>query len=759
MNFIFFDRTMCTANIDTLFFRYCLIRQPSLIKFVLARWVFGFLHIFGLVREEQYFNRRWRFLKSVRGALGRAEKFWLRKRPKVYDIFPGENNLWITRWPEAVMLPLASRYGAVLIAPFFDLVDGRFAHFEDTAALYKRALKNYRPKLAADAPKELVPTGLETVHVFRGHAYKTVGRCRAAQMIYGLFTFIVLLLLGVFLGLVGLYLGTFSFSETIFPEILARPGTALLNIWPTVLLIFLLYFIFNRVWSSFTLTALSALLLSLANWFKLSARADPFMPSDLRSLGDLFSTLPQSFSEVSPEVWICLGLCLIAGVLAALIVRSRIVSSKLRFCGLFAVVCLVIFSYFTLYTNDSIYASAAPATAPGEETLAYVSRGCQYPFLHAANSAPVSEPDGYDRYETLSAFSRYVTEDIPADDKVNVVFVMLESFSDLSELNCLDMTIDVYRPLHMLQKDSVHGSLISDVFAEETAITEREVLTGNLDGAQYRSDASSYTRFFNRQGYATEFYADSPARLFNRANVSGYLGFAESVFNEEAPAGSDESFFEGVRSRFVEHAATGTPYFGFSVGRVAAPPRDGRTFIAPGTMTEEQLNAINGYLGGVETTVREIADLADWFDTREEPVVLVVFGDRLPDLGEEVYAAMGANISPEKADGFLKRYGVPYVIHANRAAEYVLNVDLTGEGETISPCFLFNELFKQTGWGGTAYMKVAGELMESVPVIHPTARCIEGGEVTAELSEEAAEKLAFFKNVSYLRRWDFADYR
>ncbi|MBO6010350.1 MAG: hypothetical protein J6P71_00955, partial [Oscillospiraceae bacterium] len=81
---------MCTANIDTLFFRYCLLRQPSLVKYVLGRWVFGFLHLFGLVRDERYYNRRWLFIKSVRGMLGRAEKFWKRRRPKVYDIFPGE---------------------------------------------------------------------------------------------------------------------------------------------------------------------------------------------------------------------------------------------------------------------------------------------------------------------------------------------------------------------------------------------------------------------------------------------------------------------------------------------------------------------------------------------------------------------------------------------------------------------------------------------------------------------------------------------
>ena len=514
------------------------------------------------------------------------------------------------------------------------------------------------------------------------------------------------------------------------------------------------------IWFSFSATAVATLLLSLASWFKLAARNDPFMPADLRSAGDVFALVPRSFSAVDTRVYICVGLCLLAAVLAALIVRSRIFSSKLRFSGLFAGICLIIFSYFTLYTNDGIYASAAEPAAPGEETLAYVSRGCQYPFLHAANTSKVEVPEGYDKYSTLSAFSRYVTEDIPAADKVNFVFVMFESFADLSELDCLDMTVDVYRPLHMLQKVSVHGTLVSDVFAEETAITEREVLTGNFDGPPYRSEASSYVRYFERQGYATQFACDSPARIFNRANVAEYLGFGEWTFNEAGGRGSGEAFFRDIQSRFVSHVVSSDePYLGFSVGRVAAPSGDGRTFIAPGTMTEEQLDAINGYLGGVETTVSGIAALADWFDAREEPVVLVVFGDRMPDLGEEVYAAMGANISPEKGDGFLKRYGVPYVIHANPAAGHVLNVDMTGEGGTISPCFLFNELFGRLGMGGTAYMKVAGELMDAVPVVHPTGRFVAGGEVAAELGDEAAEKLAFYKNVSFMRRWNFADYR
>ncbi len=766
MNFIFFDRTMCTANIDTLFYRYCLLRQPSLIKYLLGRWIFGLLHVFGLVREERYCNRRWRFLKSVRGPLDRAARFWQRRRPRVYDIFRGEDNLWITRWPEPVMLPLAGKFGAVLVAPAFDLVDGRFSHYEDTAALYRRALKNYRPKLAADAPREMIPTGLETVHVYRGRVYSTAARCRTAQFLHGLCTFIILFALGVLLGMIGLYFGTASFSQEAFASLLARPGTVMLNILPGILLIFLFFFIFNRVWFAFSLTALATLALTLTNWFKLAALRDPFTAADVRTLSDVFPTFPRSIGEAGGGVLLGIGICVLAALVAAFLVRSRIVSAKVRFSGLLALVCLIIFSYFTLYTNDTIYASAAAPVSAGEETLEYVSRGCVYPFLHGIKSAEPEPPEGYDELATVKAFSRYVTEDIPDDDKVSIVFVMADSLADLSELECLDLRIDVYRPLHMLQKDSVYGSLLTDVFASDAIVTERSVLTGSPSDLSFRSDASSYVRYFARQGYVTGGCCTDDALLFNRANVSGFLGFDDYSFDAGSSGTSEAGFFEEVRTLFEEHAETSdAPYFGFSVTDLCGGPypsdKDlyGRSFFAPGTLTDEQINVISNYLGSVEATVKGIADLADYFDDRPEPVILVVFGGHLPDLGEEVYTAMGANIAEEKHEGFLNRYETPYVIHANPAAEYVLNVDLTGEGRTVSPCFLMSELFSRVGWGGTAYMKTSAELMDDVPVIHASGRFVTEDGVTKELSDAVRDKLKFYNDVSYYRRRNFADYR
>lgn len=763
LNFVFFDRTVCTANIDTLFYRYCLLRQPSLIKYFFGRWIFGLLHIFGLVREERFYNRRWRFLKSVRGPLNRAEKFWQRRRPKVYDLFPGEANLWITRWPEAIMLPLANKHGAVLIAPSFDLVDGRFAHYEDTASLYKRALKTYRPKLAADAPRELIPTGLETVHVYRGHVFKTARRCRAAQFGHGFLIFLVLLILGIFLGIAGLYFGTASYSPEIFSSILSRPLTAVLNLLPSVMLVFFFYFIFNRVWFAFSLTALGTLALSLTSWYKLAARGDPFIPMDLHTLSDVFPYFPKNAADIDHAVLLVVAICIVLSIITGLLVSSRIVSPKLRFSGIFAALCLIIFSYFTLYTNDSIYASASVALPAGQETEAYVSRGCTYPFLHGIKTAHIESPDGYDELRTVKSFSRYVTENIPIENRVSIICVMLDDFADFS--SSLDMTNDVYRPLHMLQKDSLHGTLITDVFGSGSEITERSVLTGNPADTYYRSDTSSYVRYFAGQGYYTEAVIASEPELFNRRNVSEFLGFENCSFLDAAAAMDAECLFDEVRTRFETYAeSSGGPYFSFSlIGERSYPADENlyrKTYIAPGTLTDEELNVLNNYLGGIETVAQGVSDLADYFDSRTEPVILIVFGGHLPDLGDDVFAAIGANISADKTDGFIRRYGTPYLIHANASAEYVLDTELNGEGRMISPCFLFNEAFSHIGWGGTAYLKVAGELSDIIPVIHTSGKYIlSDGNVTRTLDEEQSSLLAFYRETSYYRRMNYADYR
>lgn len=132
---------------------------------------------------------------------------------------------------------------------------------------------------------------------------------------------------------------------------------------------------------------------------------------------------------------------------------------------------------------------------------------------------------------------QYRDADIPDEQKVTVVGIMLEAFSDLTDfpaLGELSSVRGVYEPLHELEKRSVSGDLLTNIFAGGTTDTEWGFLTGYSEHEEFRSATDSFVRYFKAQGYDTLYRHPGYSWFYNRSNVNEYLGFDESVFNESA---------------------------------------------------------------------------------------------------------------------------------------------------------------------------------------------------------------------------------
>ena len=126
---------------------------------------------------------------------------------------------------------------------------------------------------------------------------------------------------------------------------------------------------------------------------------------------------------------------------------------------------------------------------------------------------------------------------------------------------------------------------------------------------------------------------------------------------------------------------------------------------------------------------------------KDEPVVLVFFGDHKPWLGynDVTYGAYGINVDTSTEEGFFNYFSTRYLILANDAAKKVTGNDFSGEGEKISPHFLMNKVFELCGYKGSAYMQYTSEIMKKAPVMHRAMT----------LPEE-------YKNVAYYYRKNFA---
>ena len=203
------------------------------------------------------------------------------------------------------------------------------------------------------------------------------------------------------------------------------------------------------------------------------------------------------------------------------------------------------------------------------------------------------------------------------------------------------------------------------------------------------------------------------------------------------------------------------PYFHFSVSYQGHGPypddalTDGDGYWDGPYQEESTYYILNNYLRSVQDTAACLAELADGLRQEDSPVVLVVFGDHNPWLGygNSVYQELGIDLDTSSKSGFYNYYGTRYLIWANDAAREALGRDFTGTGPDVSPCFLMNVLFDQCGWGrGSAFMQLAGQVMDRTPVVSQSGFYLEDGQLTDTPSEEAQELLSRYGIAQYYRK-------
>ena len=146
--------------------------------------------------------------------------------------------------------------------------------------------------------------------------------------------------------------------------------------------------------------------------------------------------------------------------------------------------------------------------------------------------------------------------------------------------------------------------------------------------------------------------------------------------------------------------------------------------------------------------------LSDYLDTLDEPVVLFLYGDHKPWLGNgaSIYQGLGINLDTATQEGFLNYYSTWYLIWGNQAAKAQLGNPFQGEGPDLSPCFLMDEVFRQCGWEGPAYMQAQREAALALPVLHTTGWVKENGQYTQTPSPAGLALVEKFQGLSAFAR-------
>ena len=545
--------------------------------------------------------------------------------------------------------------------------------------------------------------------------------------------------------------GTGPMHEALFSSYLHNPLLLIMNFLPVFCTLVFLYALSGRMWLGFSVTGLLFFALSVVQQFKLMYRDEPFvMPEILLFRESLMMKGHYNISIFASNPLTLIGLIAMVSVTVFLFLQYRtpwVGKARRRLLMGSALAALFIFQgvsgpYFSPKISIRVGENAPINTLNATEN--YIARGLVYPFILSAKKFSGNKPENYDKKLSAMLWEKVKEPKVPEEKKVHVISVMLESFSDFSVFDNIPIHRDVYNSFHAIQKESVHGRMIADIFGGGTVNTERGFLTG-FSGTGYAestammSDTYSHVRYLKENGYVTEALHPIYGWFYNRKNVNPRLGFDEylsydNYFNEvEERVGDtdwlytrDNHFFPEVEKRMNDAAAKGQYYFSYALtyqghGPYADYNMADRNYVD--RMEGQDVKdwaMFNNYLSNIAATDDALGDLVESLRKNPAPVVLIFFGDHKPALGEgdSGYKSMGINIDLSTLEGQMNYYTTPYVIWANDAAKKKLGKDFVGEGPDLSPCLLMRYLFDTMGWPHDGMMAVQDEYLPETTVLH-----------------------------------------
>ena len=271
-----------------------------------------------------------------------------------------------------------------------------------------------------------------------------------------------------------------------------------------------------------------------------------------------------------------------------------------------------------------------------------------------------------------------------AQAKPHIIYVMNESFMDVTRLPGVTFSEDPLANYHRLSASADYGRFCSVTCGGGTGLVEMEAFTGVpsafLSGDTANTDLAasdyaampSYVRVLRDNGYETIAFHAHTSELYNRAENYPLIGFDQVLFYEgymaqgtyEGGYFDDDSTADVMISLFEENR-DGPVYLYVMTMQNHQPYYAGRydedrvTVSADG-LSREARECLQCYVNGLYDADRMLGRLVDYFSAVEEPVILVFSGDHTPSMtlsdGDSVFAQTGFISAARSADWTLEDY-------------------------------------------------------------------------------------------------------
>ncbi|HJA07484.1 MAG TPA: sulfatase-like hydrolase/transferase [Candidatus Mediterraneibacter pullicola] len=453
----------------------------------------------------------------------------------------------------------------------------------------------------------------------------------------------------------------------------------------------LVYLVRRRVFARI-LISVFWIFLGICNGYLLTKRVTPFNAQDLKVLSDALE-LTGNYFNTFELIMIIIGVVALVFWVVSMWRRGGQFTGKMH--RVIALGGVVVSFGACLWLTEAAIDKRVISNYFGNIAFAYEDYGFPYCFSASLFNTGINKPAGYSE-ETMKEISGNgeLTKSETGrsgEELPNIIFVQLESFFDPTEVEWLRFSEDPIPNLRKLFSEYSTGYFKVPSVGAGTANTEFEVLTGmsmrffGPGEYPYKTYAKTNTlesaaSALGALGYGAEALHNNGGNFYSRAQVFNNMGFDHYTSKEfmnilqTTPKGwaTDDILVPNIMESMD---TTEGQDFVFTVsveGHGEYPTEkvlENPEIIVSGVEDEGERNAWEYYVNLVYEMDKFAGDLIEAVEARNEPTVLIFYGDHLPTMNLEAKDLKSKylyntnyviwdNIGLEKKDGNIAAYQV-----------------------------------------------------------------------------------------------------
>lgn len=486
------------------------------------------------------------------------------------------------------------------------------------------------------------------------------------------------------------------------------------------LIICTLGFLCRSIFAGGLIVTLSVAGLSFANYYKMLITSTPLYVQDIRLVTQVggIMELNEASMKFSGESAAAVVIMLL--VLVGLFFVSRRFRPRLReglISGLISAILFASLFCVPASVESWFYGPAGSGQAAAQDTqIVHNSRcgvllGLWRSVVLGGEESFIPEPD---EEELMLMNAQSWIEELPdteKDEQPNVIFVLGESFFDVTELPGVSYAEDPVADFHRICSEGVSGKFYTHTLGYGTENIELEIMTGintrffSWDDMIYGWEQEklltypSLPQLFSDAGYYTAYLHTFNDGIYNRTALYTALGFQDMYFSgdfaaidPEAAAAPDywgymygkiagefysDDYLADVTAELFDQKAGEGPVFLWAVTMENHTPYTADKFSSydfpfESELGDEAVGVLNAVTQGVADCSEALGKLVDHLAAQDEPVIVVFFGDHRPgtplESGATVCSELGMcpeDVADWELEDYAELYSTDYVIWSN----------------------------------------------------------------------------------------------